>query len=89
MTDAHPLHNRDGTLRSLARQMLADLDRSRETTPVRTATLEMLLERLSELLDDPRRETPTVQRSILTDAVVLPSAAPSSYFRPRAELEDC
>lgn len=50
-----PLHNRDGTLRSLARQMLHDLDPDSLNTTVPTAQLAVLLEALCDALDRPPR----------------------------------
>lgn len=50
-----PLHNRDGTLRSLARQMLHDIDRASLNTTVPTAQLAELLEALCDALDRPPR----------------------------------
>lgn len=44
-----PVHDRTASTAQLAKAMLMDLDRSRETTPVRTATLELLLKTIVEM----------------------------------------
>jgi hypothetical protein len=61
--EPRPLHNEDGTLRALARQMLADLDETSEETPVRTATLKLLLSRLCDALADSGPAAHTIQQS--------------------------
>jgi hypothetical protein len=87
-----PLHNIDGTIRSQARQMLADLDRNALTTAVPTATLEMLLNRLCEALDDPVPHRVPAVRSMLTEAAEMPRSPLTNpnmqFWRGMAEKDE-
>lgn len=65
--EPRPLHNGDGSIRALARQMLTDLDRRALTTAVPTATLRMLLERLCAALTDPAPLATQVATGALTE----------------------
>lgn len=44
-----PVHDRTASAANLAKAMLMDLDRSKDETKVRTATLELLLKTIVEL----------------------------------------
>ena len=61
------VHNQDATIWSLAKQMLMDLDRRRETTTVPTPTLALLLTTLVDSLD--RAPAPRI-----------PATAPGAMF---------
>lgn len=91
-TEPRPLHNRDGTIRSLARQMLADLDREAVNTPVPTLTLELLLTRLCEALDTMGAAAPTPAVNNMLDQRSKLLAAPESnpnlaYWRAAADKD--
>jgi len=80
--EPRPLHNGDASIRALARQMLADLDDSAITTPVQTASLRMLLERLCDALADPSKAAEVVTSGAMTDEMRNPNLA---YWQHRAE----
>ena len=79
------IHNRDATIRALAKQMLMDLDRERETTPMPTATLELLLTTLVEIID----RAPTTQaRAAVNGALLETSSNPNLAYWQRRQEED-
>lgn len=80
-----PIHNRDATIRALAKQMMMDLDREREMTPVPTATLDLLLTTLVEIID----RAPTTQaRAGATGALLETSSNPNLAYWQRRQEED-
>ncbi|HXE51240.1 MAG TPA: hypothetical protein VN663_22875 [Ramlibacter sp.] len=70
------IHNEDGTVRALARQMLMDLDRDSLNTSVPTATLEMLLTSLCDALNRPPLPAPpAVDDGAMLDVAGNPNLA--------------
>lgn len=80
--EPRPLHNQDGTLRALVGQMLMDLDRDALTTPVQTGTLEMILNRLRELLADTAPAAKLAASGAVTEASRNPNLL---HWQARAE----
>lgn len=78
-----PVHNTNGTVFALAKQMLMDLDRNSLSTPVPTATLELLLTTLIGALGPPQPPMPaTAPEGMLLDAASNPNLA---YWQRKAE----
>ena len=83
-----PLHNENGTLRALARQILADLDDASLTTAVPTATLQLLLTKLCDLLERPIEEQQ--RAAALRNGQLLESSSNPNllYWQRRAEGDE-
>lgn len=79
-----PVHNTNGTIFALAKQMLMDLDRNTLTTAVPTATLELLLTTLIGALGPPQPPMPATapQEGMLIEAASNPNLA---YWQRKAE----
>lgn len=84
-----PLHNRDGTIRALAKQMLMDLDRERETTAVPTATLETLLTTLVEIIDRGPATQAAANAAAAQGTLLETTSNPNlAYWKRRQEEDD-
>jgi hypothetical protein len=68
-----PLHNRAGTIRALARQMLQDLDRNSLNTTIPTVTLQELLTTLCDALEGPTPPPPAVVNGALLETTDNPN----------------
>lgn len=81
-----PLHDELATIRALARQMLADLDRTSINTFVPTPTLELLLNTLCAALDRPVEAQQRAAGSRLFESATSPQV--EKWWRDRAEADE-
>jgi hypothetical protein len=80
-----PVHNEDGTIRALARQMLMDIDKESLNTSVPTATLVMLLTALTDALGRP---PPPPQPAVADGEMLDASSNPNLRLWLRKAAED-
>jgi hypothetical protein len=71
-----PVHNEDGSIMALAKQMLMDIDKQSLNTSVPTATLIMLLTALHESIGrPPAPEPPAIAEGAMFEAQSNPNLA--------------
>lgn len=81
-----PLHDELATIRALARQMLADLDKTSINTFVLTPTLEILLRTLCDALDRPIEAQQRTAGSRLFETATSPQV--EKWWRDRVEADE-